>query len=1380
MTNGNEIFNWPRYWYPNDQNDFFIFTQFGYLNLPTEELSPYYNFVPSRLSELESIHILILLGDAGTGKSQSLVDERNRLQADNKNEIIYCDLKVYGSGDQQELAEILNQKDFNKLEEDIKLWFLIDGLDECGLYDPSDWLIRKFINKITTPNRVYIRISCRVSSWPETLEEAFRRKWQSTGESPVKKLRLCPLREEDLRIAAQTMGLDADGFLQVVAQGDAQQLAALPVTANFMLNLYSKGQLPSQRTDIFEKGLNLICEDSPARRNTKRKGQISSDKRFIVAARLSLGYIMLGSNGIWNGPRDECPSNLFLSRDIYGKDEYAKISFDIDEVSVAETLEMTGIFTRLSPHRYQFISRTFAEFLAAWYLSKSSKSKVPTTQKLKLLLHPESQRLIPDIYETAGWLAALDKEFLRWLIAYEPFAALEADFATLAKGDLPALVNGLLDFAAREERHSYDPQCLSKLNHPGLHEQLVPIITNTTYSLASRALACRIVNACKLNSMGQQFADLILNDQEDLELRKLAVTILTHLDNDDAKVRLMPIARVQQNITLKGLVLALLGPRLMGAKAFFAEISANYLYSAPTELEYVIGEDKFVECIGHDGIIIGLQWIEAYGNFATDEFSASRLKSKLLLKAFEYLDQPNMVENLVKVLIALHKNYNSFFRDDNTNGQTNPLDDLGKRHIVLMELMKQIKPDEVTEWIYNGEDCARQEDLPWLLERLDMDISEQEHHVVAKLISNLIPFATNYEIINSVLDRSGLEANNPDLILASYMEWLINPYDLSSEAALKLKKWHYDRLFRNNKQRLKAEKLSKSDLISNVIEHLSVCEERDIKEWPKVILSLAVNNDGNYFFPYNLQNCFIWKNANIDLKFRVAKLALSYLEQTLPPNDEVLLGNSLTMNDLSGGFAVEVLANINKLERITSEIWGRWTLAILVHRFNSTELQNQILQRASSANPDSFVTAVIKILDQQAVNNHTSILYSIASVSYPKLEQLMFTRLGDLSWPFSCRLNLAEFLIDHGSDNIINYVCNWINIENDIANRRALARMLILKIPAQAWQEIAHILNGDAEFAKEVILMVARQLTGGAINDQLNAKQIGLLYNRLMVLFPPEDDPQRPNRVYSPTHRHYVSHFRDNMIGRLVSIGTKDATDELDRICAEYPNIKWLIRARADGYQQRWKQERTQISFPQAMELLSDQSTTIVRNNYELMVAVEEALRRFSHEAQHGLPPLAVFLWNEKDNSHFSEQRLSDFLKFYLEREWRGRKIILNREVEIRNLRDFGIGERTDLFIQATMPDDSAKNLINPSVVVEVKLDNNLKKDDINKQLIGKYLDTEDRTCGIYLVGWFGQSKESYIDLANRLKRAADTASTGNIKVSSIILNLSHPKNNLK
>jgi hypothetical protein len=175
------------------------------------------------------------------------------------------------------------------------------------------------------------------------------------------------------------------------------------------------------------------------------------------------------------------------------------------------------------------------------------------------------------------------------------------------------------------------------------------------------------------------------------------------------------------------------------------------------------------------------------------------------------------------------------------------------------------------------------------------------------------------------------------------------------------------------------------------------------------------------------------------------------------------------------------------------------------------------------------------------------------------------------------------------------------------------------------------------------------------------------------------------------------------------------------------------------------------------------------------MKVVEEALQRFAHEAQHGSPPLVTFLWDEKQSKPFSEQRLSDFLKFYLDREWRGGRVIINREVEIRNLHDFGIGERTDLFIQAVSPDANVHQS-HPCVVIEVKPNNKAKPEkDIPEQLVGKYLDGESRNCGIYLVGWFGKSRSSIGEFSEKADQCALKNTDEKTKVKSIVLNLCHP-----
>lgn len=190
---------------------------------------------------------------------------------------------------------------------------------------------------------------------------------------------------------------------------------------------------------------------------------------------------------------------------------------------------------------------------------------------------------------------------------------------------------------------------------------------------------------------------------------------------------------------------------------------------------------------------------------------------------------------------------------------------------------------------------------------------------------------------------------------------------------------------------------------------------------------------------------------------------------------------------------------------------------------------------------------------------------------------------------------------------------------------------------------------------------------------------------------------------------------------------------------------------------------------------MSDADVSVVRNSRELMKVVEEALQRFAHEAQHGSPPLVTFLWDEKQSKPISEQRLSDFLKFYLEREWRGGRIVINREVEIQNSHDFGIGERTDLFIQAISPVRNSYQP-HPCVVIEVKPNNKANPEkDIPEQLVGKYLDVDSRTCGIYLVGWFGKSRSSIGEFSEKADQFALKNTDEKIKVNSIVLNLCHP-----
>lgn len=463
MPNTSCCFPWPRYWFP-EGNSNSVFVQSGYLALPPAEDSHYYQALPRQLAELSQIPVLILLGEPGYGKSHALADERKRLEKEHLEDlVIFEDLKTFVPGSEQRL---LDSDTFKLVEQGRRLWILLDSFDECTLPAPGDWLISNFINKIKHPERVFVRITCRPSHWPERLEKAFSGRWRSVTESPVASWRLCPLRQDDIRLAANLSQIDAEGFLNTVTERNVEQLAALPVTLRFMLGLFKENRLPKLRTEIFEQGLELLCEDSPERQINGVKSQIPAGDRFRIATKIALGYVLQGCNSVWLGPRVQCPIGLFDAKQVACKE----VGQEISDEAVKETLELTGIFARVDGKHFQFASRTFAEFLAAWYIAKSP---VPTSQKLKVLLHPDSQRLIPDLHETTAWLAALDIDFRSWLINHEPEAALEADFATLAQADLPALVDGMLRLATEEQRPSYDRQGVYRVHPSALVERMV-------------------------------------------------------------------------------------------------------------------------------------------------------------------------------------------------------------------------------------------------------------------------------------------------------------------------------------------------------------------------------------------------------------------------------------------------------------------------------------------------------------------------------------------------------------------------------------------------------------------------------------------------------------------------------------------------------------------------------------------------------------------------------------------------------------------------------------------------------------------------------------------------------------------------------------------
>src|SRR2546425_541601 len=83
------------------------------------------------------------------------------------------------------------------------------------------------------------------------LQRALAKAW---GKDAVQYLQLAPLRESDVRVAAETDGiLDVDEFMSQVAARDVGALAARPVTLRLLLRTYAKsGSFPHSRPELYD------------------------------------------------------------------------------------------------------------------------------------------------------------------------------------------------------------------------------------------------------------------------------------------------------------------------------------------------------------------------------------------------------------------------------------------------------------------------------------------------------------------------------------------------------------------------------------------------------------------------------------------------------------------------------------------------------------------------------------------------------------------------------------------------------------------------------------------------------------------------------------------------------------------------------------------------------------------------------------------------------------------------------------------------------------------------------------------------------------------------------------------------------------------------
>lgn len=317
------LYPWKRFWCPWDKP--ISFADDGFVYDPESDFGTIFNRELRTLDCTQQVPCLILLGEPGLGKSQSLREYLVVLESakDSSRQVIYLDLKDFGS-DAAITRGLFESRAFQQWKDgEEALYLLIDSFDEVLLTieSLSGYLTRELralavpklplsaspksskpaqpvadrmemkdtassvaVLRSSPVNRLFLRIACRPAVWPSSLTSDLRGIFSEQG---VAVWRLAPLRKRDVEVAAARNGV-GDFTREVISRG-VVSFATKPITLKALLNLYKSNRaLPDSKYDIYEELCRVACtESSASRRERQKTGRLTPQERVSVAARIA-------------------------------------------------------------------------------------------------------------------------------------------------------------------------------------------------------------------------------------------------------------------------------------------------------------------------------------------------------------------------------------------------------------------------------------------------------------------------------------------------------------------------------------------------------------------------------------------------------------------------------------------------------------------------------------------------------------------------------------------------------------------------------------------------------------------------------------------------------------------------------------------------------------------------------------------------------------------------------------------------------------------------------------------------------------------------------------------------------------------------------------
>ncbi|MFZ5868263.1 MAG: NACHT domain-containing protein [Thermodesulfobacteriota bacterium] len=1379
-----KIYDIERFWCPTDGT--IGLDEWGFLQDPHtyDEWMGQPDSVP--FEYIEDVPVLIMLGEPGTGKSEWFESARTKLGESIQlrgHRALWINLGLYERATEVVDAVFRDAEFVQWTQGDYRLHLFLDSFDECHFR--VEVLPKRLVAELEKQplERLCLRILCRTSEWPLSFEGGLKRLWGDRlgvafasgqrgtldqaailepGDQPVQIFELALLRRDDVVQIVRGEGIEPEPFLEEIQKRELVPFAFRPQSLAFLVKYYrASGRFPSDQVELYREGCRELCKETdPDRTDARLTGKFQTDDLFVVAQRLAALTVFCNRHSIsrYDSTADELRSGEIALRDVcHGFETVAGRQVDVREDIIRETLN-TGLYSGRPEGRMGWAHQSYAEILAAEYLCGNN---LPVDQIMALIRNPHvpGGKIPPQLSETAAWLALMNQDIRDRLMAVDPEILLtkmrHADAVALPEGFREQLVGTLLKLLDEGELLDHRISrslSLRNLWHPKLAEQLLPYITDRTKSFPVRRVAIGIAEENEVRQLQEAICGVTLDAADDYLVRIPAAHALVRIADDDAKLRMKPLALEEReddpDDELKGCALKALWPHLLQAEELFGNITAPKNIDLFGTYKIFLWRD-LGEGMNTSHLPCALRWAQQQPRDYGQPFSFKDLIDSIMDLAFNYLGDPIILEEFAKAALHRLQEYEEIIPCGTKDRHEGILFSDDNRRRCLFEAMIRVAAESGASSRSNAADLSSvllQDDVSWLLDLFQRTTSRAQQEIISFLIARF--FDPSDSAIFERIDA--LSRKYP--MLAEVLRPHVEPIVLGSKEASAIRE-----RFEREQARLSArapEPTSPKWSEGDVLRCLAEIEQGHHSKFALLSWRIVDSQRGSSPFdslPLDLTKLNFWRACSDDTRERLGLAAMAYIMNCDPEAKEWIETKKIYWTAWAGCIALTLIlrVNLNSLKGISPTIWNKWAPAILACSSGRQDIDSQaLIAEMYACAPDTLISHVGRQISfENSTSGQVFIVDVLKKCWDQAISQAILRELTERTLTVASVDSLLTALTSHDPETAVSFAKSSLKIPLPARGRKRIAalvsaKVLMVELPEVGWSMIWPAIASARLFGHQLMSL----LTHGAHSEldhtflQFPPDTLATLYVWLAREYPMPVEEKKRRLLRSPTMRD----MGECVLRHLQDRGTLESIRALQDLCVKLPEqagrLRWVLESAKDRtLAMSW----TPWQPEDILGVVQDHQKRLVRSGDQLLQVVIESLARF-RQTLHGELPAIRELWdhqvrrlsgrNRETDSWIpvAERSLADRIARHLRDDLKTRGIVIGREVQIRP------GQLTDIHVDAITKTTCPDRIDLIKVIIEVKgCWNDGVERDMEGQLLNRYMAENKCSHGLYLVGWF-------------------------------------------